>query len=513
MPLAKRIVLHPFLFALSPVVFLYANNLDRVPLPQTFRLILILLLAVTLFILLMRLLTRSWQRAGLITSLAAILFSSYSHIYFALNGKSSLVQADLLAAIWASLMIVGGWFLWRILAQVHLQAVQRIANIFATFLFLIPFVTLTARGVQLALFRPAGTLAETQPAAPSGTPGSRPNIYYIILDEYGRSDMLRQMLSCDNSAFIDALRERGFYIADESYSNYGITLISLASSLNFRYLNDSVSPLPEDTPSNTRFIIDSIRNSNIRTRLERAGYHFITFATGYFSSEIKDSDHYIEPTNYINDFELLYINSTALALLSDEVNGARARTLIHYNFHELGRLPQSGMEQPMFVFAHIQSNHAPYVFGPDGEPVKPWGFSAAPGQSAGAKTYVQAYCDQMVYINRLVLQTIDQILETSEPKPVIILQGDHGTQSHHNWFSVEDSCVKERHAILNAYYFPDGDYQDLYPSITPVNTFRVVLNKYFNAGLPLEPDRMYFSEWNHSYDFIEVTGKMVDCTP
>ena len=41
---------------------------------------------------------------------------------------------------------------------------------------------------------------------------------------------------------------------------------------------------------------------------------------------------------------------------------------------------------------------------------------------------------------------------------------------------------------LNAFYFPNKDYSRLYDSISPVNTFRVVLNTYFNAQLPLLKD-------------------------
>jgi len=43
-------------------------------------------------------------------------------------------------------------------------------------------------------------------------------------------------------------------------------------------------------------------------------------------------------------------------------------------------------------------------------------------------------------------------------------------------------------SILNAYYFPDQDYSDLYDSISPVNSFRVVLNRYLGAAYPILED-------------------------
>ena len=66
--------------------------------------------------------------------------------------------------------------------------------------------------------------------------------------------------------------------------------------------------------------------------------------------------------------------------------------------------------------------------------------------------------------------------------------------------------MHERMSILNAYFFPGRSYQELYPEITPVNTFRVVLNTFFGADLELLPDKNYFSTWSEPYQFVDVTG-------
>jgi hypothetical protein len=39
---------------------------------------------------------------------------------------------------------------------------------------------------------------------------------------------------------------------------------------------------------------------------------------------------------------------------------------------------------------------------------------------------------------------------------------------------------------------------------TPVNLFRRVFNHYFDAGLPLRPDRHFVSQFGQPYRFIEV---------
>ena len=61
-------------------------------------------------------------------------------------------------------------------------------------------------------------------------------------------------------------------------------------------------------------------------------------------------------------------------------------------------------------------------------------------------------------------------------------------------------------AILNAYYLPGGDEGLLYPTITPVNSVRVVFNLYFNRNFDLLEDVSYYADWSSPYDFIDVTG-------
>ena len=75
--------------------------------------------------------------------------------------------------------------------------------------------------------------------------------------------------------------------------------------------------------------------------------------------------------------------------------------------------------------------------------------------------------------------------------PIIIIQGDHGP-SHFD--------VPSRMAILNAYYFPDHEFA-VYPEITPVNSFRLLFNNYFNTDFDLLEDVSYYSQYPNAYQF------------
>jgi len=100
---------------------------------------------------------------------------------------------------------------------------------------------------------------------------------------------------------------------------------------------------------------------------------------------------------------------------------------------------------------------------------------------------------------------VEEIISRSKIPPVIIIQGDHGF-----W-----GGAQERMPIMNAYYLPGKESSKLlYPNITPVNTFRVVLNTYFQGQFELLPDLNYASQ--NDKDFYDVTfyeNQAIGCRP
>jgi hypothetical protein len=72
----------------------------------------------------------------------------------------------------------------------------------------------------------------------------------------------------------------------------------------------------------------------------------------------------------------------------------------------------------------------------------------------------------------------------------------------------------ESAGVLNAIFLPGANRDSLHPSITPVNTFRVILNEYFNARLDLLEDHTYFSNLRQRFDVTDVTSQaQTYCSP
>jgi hypothetical protein len=150
-------------------------------------------------------------------------------------------------------------------------------------------------------------------------------------------------------------------------------------------------------------------------------------------------------------------------------------------------------ESPKFVYAHFVAPHLPIVFGATGEAV------TIP-EDTDMATYEAAYRGEVIYLNQRILEIVREIIAVSANPPVIIIQGDHGDNKSESDY---------RMRILNAYYLPGVDRKKLYPSITPVNSFRLVFNEYFGGNYELLPDKSYFSDLQDPLNYTEILNTCV----
>ena len=244
------------------------------------------------------------------------------------------------------------------------------------------------------------------------------------------------------------------------------------------------------------------------------GYEYVHIGSFWEPSATNvDAD---EVLNYGDGFEFLTAlgETSALSLLSPSRTEATSRTLygptLVRRFHEYGFTQVEDAARragPTFVFAHFLLPHPPYVYLPDG---------SAPTAAGGPRTEAEQYVDQVQYTNQRVLATIDKLLASPGGEDAaIIVQGDEGpfppefdeNQRHFAWLEARPEQVAQKFGILNALRIPGAAPHEigLHPRSAPVNALRVVLNAFFDAGLPLLPETVYLSpDYPRSYDFVPV---------
>jgi hypothetical protein len=480
---------------------------------------------------LLYLVIRDLRKAALIASLVLILFFSYGHVYSTLRGVSIgpilIGRTLILLPLYIILVIAASW--WILKRINNISTVTELFNAISLLLIAFPLYTVSSYYIKSEVIQSA-QVVQIPTGLAKKFDGEPPSIYYIILDMHARSDVLQKIYDYDNSWFINALRKKGFYIAEESTSNYSSTLQSISSSLNMEYINYLQDRYGAE--SNNREPLGLLLAQNKVTQiLKSSGYKTGAFQSDDFYTEFRDADEYIKPTpdqirrhqNFwsLNSFEGVFVQSTLASTLFD-LGFMSEPTIVKtvetpYQLHRLTilntveHLPDFAAErEPYFVFAHIISPHPPYVFGPNGEEIRhdqPFSLSGPARQNGGAK-YMKMYIDQLQYTDEIILEAVNKILAESETTPIIIIQGDHGPVSYFGDDEIIKSNMKEQHAILNAYYFPQQNYDHLYPSITPVNSFRVVFNTFFDGQYELLPDKNYFIPHARPYDFVDVTDRV-----
>jgi hypothetical protein len=505
--LSKLIREYPWytiLFAVYPTVTLLAHNIGEVDNNVAYRAIWFSGLGSILLVTLLYFVYHDLKKAGGLTLLLLFGFFFYGHFFRYIEGWEVngivLGRHTYFMVIWFGLFITLTWGFLK--SSKIISILTSFLSTVVVFLLALPAYQLVS--YQYQTWQNSRQVSPPVISLPSGSPQSYPDIYYIILDMYGRHDVLRDVFSHDDSAFLHNLRELGFYVAECSQSNYPSTAFSLSSALNMNYLTDiSDKFTPENT--NTTIMWHLIQNSGVETALRGLGYKTVAFETGYRWTEHQDADYYYKLTsNGINDFEdLLLRNSFASVFLEKGwvdhfrlTSDQRKHDLSVYVLEELENIPS--LAGSKFVFVHLTIPHPPFVVGPTGQLEV-----VSPHFEGNESYYIEeeykiGYINQVAYLNSRIPRVLKSILEESEQPPIIIMQGDHGPRF------VE---IDKQFDILNAYYFPEPAPEP-YPSVSPVNNFRMIFNTYFGASLPLLSDRSYSVGFETPYDFKEIPN---DC--
>jgi hypothetical protein len=122
-----------------------------------------------------------------------------------------------------------------------------------------------------------------------------------------------------------------------------------------------------------------------------------------------------------------------------------------------------------------------------------------------------AYIDQLIWVNKSMMQVVDRILEEDNGNSVIVMQSDHGSQFSDTGNVVpyggdpSEVLAFERSGILNGIRLPNSCNSDsLYRSITPVNTFRLIYDQCLGTDFGLLEDNTYWSSYNRLYEFTPI---------
>ncbi len=479
--LKKPLAIYPFLFAVFPILFLYAHNISetaasQIWIPMASSVLFTLLLGAILSVIL-----RDVVKAGLASVIFLFLFFSYGRLYELLEKWGVFVPSHWY--LFPVLLLVWGYCTYLIkTSKRNFRNATNVLNIVAIVLIAINLFNIAAYEIRMARL-PSSDLhkqeSSTATAIDSAKLANLPDIYYIILDEYARSDAMLEYYNYDNSQFIENLKQMGFFIAYSSEIPTPETYESFASSLNMSY---------EYITQPKEIVCQKVADNSVVNFLKSKGYKYIYFGNWYEIGRWKviadtyynfyaDTSHGLVTTEFSDAFwQTTMLRPFARQIMKSEYESNYRRGVLNV-LQYLKKMPQ--MNGPKFVFCHLMCPHLPFMFGPNGEYI-----DSVDWYNFKDK---QFYLGQYIFISNEIENTVRYILKESSVEPVIILQSDHGLRLRWGQNS-PDIGKNEWKKILNAYYLPENGGEKLWESISPVNSFRVIFNYYFNTNYPLLED-------------------------
>jgi hypothetical protein len=396
---------------------------------------------------------------------------------------------------------VAGCAVWLYRRRAPLTAMTGFANWAAIGAVLPPIFT-------LAMASPQAANARTKTdAIVAGAVTSKPDIYYLVFDRYGDA---QTTAAFGGAPFVgEYLAGRGFYVPRASRSNYMKTALSLSSSLNADYLDDVVRG--KENSDDWTPVYQHIWRHRVGAFLRSQGYSYTHLGSWFYPT--RENPQATRNVNYYTTVPravLRLFDSQAAAPVQNAFGPWLDDRL--QNWHRVRRevedviklVPAQG---PKFVFLHVLVPHPPYVFDRDG--------SYVTRKQERQRSFAENYGNQVVAANAMIQRLVDAILRESASPPVIIVQGDEGPyppgtgREEFDWRTASETQLLQKTGILNAYYLPGVKTGVLYPTISPVNSFRVVFNTYFGANLPLLPDRTLRQVSDFKpFAFDDITGKL-----
>ena len=479
---------NPFFILLLPAFFAlhgYAEHYPLIGAGEMLVLFLGYLLGSAIFTFVLFIFIRSWRSASILGFLVMCfyLFFGAIHDWFKtwLNNTFLVRYSFLLPA----------FLLILILSIIYLRKFKPGFPRFSAYLNVLLLILILFDLVQLGFKKNDDRMVNNRSTGFSICDScDKPDIYFIIADEYAGKKELSDIFRFDNSPFENELRKRGFHITDSSFSNYNLTGYSVASLLNMDYLKEMDGT--KITLNAHRLSLRKIDQNSFVGFLQHAGYEVKNYsvfqlagqlppeATTLFRSGLKLLTDQTFHSRFRRDIG--YDLASKLNLRS-EMKRMRSE-ILHINdglFSKTWNEAVSESGKPRFVYTHLFIPHNPYYYDRNGRmyPVEEL--------NEDEQYNREKYIEYLLYGNKKYLELIDHILTSSKKPPVIVFMGDHGFREFRN------NSVDNKYFFMNfsSIYLPDKNYQQFYKGMSNVNLFRVLLNTEFGQELPLLRDTTF----------------------
>jgi hypothetical protein len=487
MKILNQGLIHPFIFALFPIILIFSNNTLEITIESLLFPIIIIFSIVFIIILILKTITKNLQKSTLIVSLGLILFFNLEHVrsWFDSFEFGGIRAHHLTLILYVIIFFVSLCFIYKIKDVEKPSKILTIAGIAILISFAPNFLIFTDENPSVNSLQINYDFNSS----------IKPNVYFILLDGYSGDKSLTKDFDFDNSNFLYTLENQKFVVAKNTFSNYLWTVFAMSSMLNMDYTQN----LPNYISNDQVYMKNLFSNNLVMNLFRDNGYETIYIDGGGPWREMYAADKVLCRStdnrllqHLIDTSVMQYVYGGFTSKSWDEIRNCA--------FNELEQINHNS-DKPLFVYAHIRSPHTPYTYDNDG---KLTSFK----KTLDEKILDERYIYQLKYTNNQLERVIPNLL-SSDVQPIILLISDHGTKNI-KYIDYEDNATLiQYHSNFGAYYLPNLVDKKEYLDSSPVNIFRLIFNDYFNGKFERLEDKSFFVDFNN---FNSTDEYIIDIT-
>lgn len=464
-----------------PCIFIFSQNAGEARAMDMLLFLEIFLGTAVLILAVLLLLFRSISRAAFVTCLAMLVVINFSLVADGIKDVLpwfyAKYQLGLLLLLGMGLIAL---LLWK---KPNMTAGCIIIALTFGAMSLVSLFTAIPKLISVASYSKEAQTAQEGTLVTETISGDKPNVYYLLFDEYGGDENLAYYFGYDNSDFYDALEQRGFSVSHNTYNTESCWTDTLVPNLlNLSYVaNDEMPEKARREYLEEPYLAELLRENGYGVNLiNHRAYLRVSNARELTEGQVEDNiSEYLLENSIFSKID--YFNTRINRMLFENYRDNYAGPL--KNCFEALKSCWKETDGPTLTISYIQSPHAPFLFNSDGslrELTTGWYWKDD-----------TLYPGQLQYVNSVILEAIDNI-QKNDPSAVILLMSDHGARVPLHMveqfggprFDAETQTRIMQNALCCVYV--PGQTLDI-EGQTGINAARIALNSAFGMHLSMVP--------------------------
>jgi hypothetical protein len=321
----------------------------------------------------------------------------------------------------------------------------------------------------------------------------KPNVYFLLFDEYPGYQSLQDSFGFKNDKFYETLQLQRFEQMP-IFSNYSVTAYSMSSIFNMQYIPSATKEELSDKQKQSQERYKEIKNGLVFNIFKKIGYtiNSLSIFDVQDHESLGSSSFVLGHTRLLTDklFHNRFIKDLGWMLITGKNSLTFFQKLYFGDIKEyndnvtnnLLKLVHKKDNIPQFTYCHFLLPHQPYFYDSTGKPN-----SIINLETDSILRNKDLFLSYLKYSNKKITALTDTIIKT-DPEAVIIVMSDHGFRYYNN----QGFCSYNYNNFC-AIRYPAKKLIPFAKQFSNVNLFRYIFNEVFNQTSPYLKDSVNFT--------------------